>query len=212
MNTTPPSPGAKPPPVSGIILAGGRARRFGALDKGLIELAGRPLVAWVEERLRPQVAEILLSANRNLDRYAALGHTVVPDSLPQYPGPLAGILAAAQAGRQAWLLSVPCDVPFLPLDLVPRLHAKAEQTQVPLVRAADATDIHYAIMLLHRDLIPDLRRYVAEGGCQVQAWQARHPCGTLLFETAPHAFLNINSEQDLGVAEQVISQSVHGLQ
>lgn len=212
MNTTGPGVRTEPPPVSGIILAGGRARRFDGRDKGLIELAGRPLVAWVVERLQTQVAEILLSANRNLARYAALGHTVVPDSLPQYPGPLAGILAGAQSGRQAWLLSVPCDVPFLPLDLAPRLYEKARRTQVPLVRAADATDIHYAIMLLHRDLIPDLSRYVAEGGRQVQAWQARHPCRTLLFETAPHAFLNINSQQDLDVAEQVHSQSVHGLQ
>jgi len=192
----------EPRPICAILLAGGRARRFEGRDKGLIPLAGRPLAAWVAGRLRDQVAEIVLNANRNQARYAALGYAVVADVLPEYPGPLAGILAAARTTRQEWLLSVPCDLPFLPRDLAPRLHDQALGAQAPLVRAADATGTHYAIMLLHQDLLPDLTHYVDEGGRQVQAWQRRHPTQTVLFEADPRAFLNINTPDDLRAAEQ----------
>ncbi len=88
-------------PVTGIVLAGGLARRFRGEDKGLIELAGRPLAGWVADGLRGRVAEIVVSANRNLPGYARLGHTVVPDRLPDYPGPLAGLLSAAATAQQA---------------------------------------------------------------------------------------------------------------
>ena len=190
-------------PVSAIVLAGGRARRFGGDDKGLLLLDGRSLAAWVIERLEGHAAEILISANRNLSRYAALGHLVAPDHLPDFPGPLAGLLSAARTARHEWLLTVPCDAPFLPLDLVMQLHNHASVSQAPLVRAADEAGTHFAIMLVHRDLIPDLETYVAEGGRQVQAWQARHACETLYFGNDPYAFLNVNTPDDLKTAVRV---------
>lgn len=196
----------EPRPVSAVILAGGRARRFNGEDKGLIHLDGRPLAAWVAERLEGHAAEILINANRNLSAYAALGHTVVPDYLPGQPGPLAGILAAARTARQDWLLCVPCDVPFLPLDMVMRLHDQAQASQVPLVRVADETGTHFAVMLVHRDLMPDLENFVASGGRQVQSWQARHPSETLYFGADPYAFLNINDQEDLRTAERVAAR------
>lgn len=192
-----------PRPVSAIILAGGKARRFNGEDKGLLGLDGQPLAAWVVSRLAGHVAEILVNANRNLAAYATLGHTVVPDHLPGQPGPLAGLLAAARTARQEWLLTVPCDVPFLPLDLAMRLHDQALETQAPLVRVADETGTHFAIMLAHRDLMPDLAAYVAGGGRQVQDWQARHPGETLYFGEDPYAFLNINTQEDLKTAERL---------
>jgi molybdenum cofactor guanylyltransferase len=188
-------------PVSAVILAGGLARRFQGEDKGLIELAKRPLAAWAAERLRGKAAEILINANRNLESYAALGHAIVPDYLPDRPGPLAGILAAARVAQHEWLLSVPCDLPFLPLDLVMRLHDQAETCQVRLARAADATGTHFAIMLMHRELVPDLDQFVQSGGRQVQAWQARHACETIFFADALEAFFNINTADDLRQAE-----------
>jgi molybdopterin-guanine dinucleotide biosynthesis protein A len=190
-------------PVSAVVLAGGRSRRFHGEDKGLVSLAGRPLAAWVVERLEGHAAEILINANRHLGAYATLGHTVVPDHLPGQPGPLAGMLAASRTARQDWLLSVPCDVPFLPLDLVMRLHNEAVVDHVPLVRVADETGTHFAIMLLHRDLVPDMAEFVAQGGRQVQTWQARHDCETLYFGEDPYAFLNINTADDLKTAERV---------
>jgi molybdopterin-guanine dinucleotide biosynthesis protein A len=190
-------------PVSAVILAGGRARRFNGEDKGLILLDDRPLAGWVAERLQGGAAEILINANRNLSAYGALGHTVVPDYLPDQPGPLAGLLAAARTARREWLLCVPCDVPFLPLDLVMRLHDQAVAGHLPLVRAADESGTHFAIMLVHRDLIPDLEAFVAGGGRQVRAWQERHPRETLYFGGDPYAFLNINTQEDLRTAERV---------
>ncbi len=190
-------------PVSAVILAGGLARRFQGEDKGLIHLARRPLVAWVAERLAGHAGEVLINANRNLSRYAAIGHTVVPDYLPDYPGPLAGLLSAALTAQQEWLLSVPCDTPFLPLDLVMELYDHAVAAQVKLARAADETGTHFAIMLVHRELLPDLDSYVREGGRQVQAWQARHANETIFFSGDPYAFLNINTPEALKNAERI---------
>ncbi len=193
----------EPRPVSAVILAGGLARRFQGEDKGLIELLRRPLVAWTAERLYGHAAEVLINANRNLQRYAAIGHTVVADYLPDRPGPLAGLLAAARTAQQEWLLCVPCDVPFLPLDLVMQLHDHAISSRVRLARAADETGTHFAVMLAHRELMPDLDQFVRTGGRQVQAWQARHACETIFFGNDPYAFLNINTADDLKKAERI---------
>lgn len=198
-----PAPNPVPRPVTAVILAGGRARRFGGEDKGLLQLAHRPLAGWVAQRLAGQADEILVNANRNLAQYATLGHTVVPDHLPEYPGPLAGLLAAARTARNEWLFTAPCDAPFLPLDLIPRLHEQALAHGVPLARAADETGTQFALMLAHRDLMPDLERYLLAGGRQVQAWQERHPGETLYFGDDPYAFLNINTPDDLRTAERV---------
>ncbi len=190
-------------PVSGVILAGGLARRFQGEDKGLINLLRRPLAAWVAERLVGHAAEVLINANRNLGKYAAIGHTVVPDYLPDHPGPLAGLLSAARTAQHEWLLSVPCDTPFLPLDLVMQLHDHAMAANVRLARAADETGTHFAIMLVHRELIPDLAEFVREGGRQVQAWQARHASETIFFGDDPYVFLNVNTPDDLRKAERI---------
>ncbi|MDO9188930.1 MAG: molybdenum cofactor guanylyltransferase, partial [Sulfurimicrobium sp.] len=100
--------------VTAIVLAGGRGQRMGEADKGLVLLHGKPLVSWVLERIAPQVDEVLISANRNLERYRELGYAVLPDEMPDFPGPLAGLhRAMAEASHPLWL-SVPCDTPFLP--------------------------------------------------------------------------------------------------
>lgn len=189
-----------------IVLAGGRGRRMDARDKGLVALAGRPLAGWVIDRLRPQVDEIVVSANRNLAAYAALGCPVIPDAVPDQPGPLAGILAAAGHVAADWLLVTPCDTPFLPADLADRLRAVANTRGVPLVRAADGDQIHYAVMLLHRGLLADLAAALAGGERRVQAWQARHPHAEAVFD-APDAFLNVNSEADLRLAEARVANT-----
>ncbi len=196
----------EPRPVTAVILAGGRAQRFQGEDKGLIELAGVPLAAWVAERLSGHVAEVLINANRNLGRYASMGHTIVPDYLPDHPGPLAGLLAAARTAQQEWLLSVPCDTPFLPLDLVRQLHAHAVASRVMMARAADETGTHFAIMLVHRELIADLENFVCSGGRQVQAWQARHASETIYFGDDPYAFININTPEQLKKAERIATR------
>jgi molybdenum cofactor guanylyltransferase len=194
-----------PESVDAVILAGGRARRLGGVDKGLLPLRGRPLVAWVAQRLAPQVDSICISANRHLDEYAALGYPVVPDTLPDHPGPLAGILAATAAPGREWVLTTPCDTPFLPADLVRSLLAAARQAGVPLARAASPEQTHYAVMLVHRALLPDLAGFVASGGRQVQAWQARHAHVDVRFEVGEAAFFNVNTPDDLARAEAMVA-------
>lgn len=192
-----------PLPVTAVILAGGLARRFKGEDKGLIQLARRPLAAWVADRLREHVAEVLVNANRNLREYATLGHVVVADHLPGNLGPLAGLLAAGRTARQEWLLTVPCDAPFLPLDLAMHLHAQALANEVRMVRAADETGTHYAVMLMHRSLLPELDTFVRDGGRQVRAWQDTQPVETVEFHGDPYAFLNVNTPDDLRTAERL---------
>lgn len=189
--------------LSALILAGGRGRRLGGRDKGLLPLAGKPLAAWVIERLRPQVDDLVISANRHVEAYARLGCAVVTDTLPGQPGPLAGLLAAAAEARADWLLAAPCDTPLLPDDLARRMLDRAHQAGVPLVRAADAERSQYAIMLFQRALLPDMAAYLAAGGHRVQAWQARHAHAEAVF-TAPHAFFNINTAADLALAESLV--------
>ena len=192
-----------PAPVTAVILAGGLARRFRGEDKGLIELSRRPLAAWVAERLAGRVAEVLVNANRNLAEYAVLGYPVVADHLPGNLGPLAGLLAAGRTAQQQWLLSVPCDAPFLPLDLAIHLHAQAVANKVPMVRAADETGIHYAVMLMHRSLLGELESFVLDGGREVRVWQETQPLETVYFKGDPYAFLNVNTPDDLRQAERL---------
>src|SRR5919197_5324771 len=113
--------------VSGIVLAGGLGRRMGGVDKGLQLLHGRPMIAHVLARLAPQVDEIVINANQNLERYAAFGHRVVSDRISGFAGPLAGLHAGLEAISQPLALTVPCDSPFLPSDLVARLHAELDR-------------------------------------------------------------------------------------
>lgn len=196
---------ADAPTLAAVILAGGRAQRFGGQDKGLLLLAGEPLVRHVARHLVAHADTLLVSANRNADAYAALGMRVVADTLPGQPGPLAGILAAAQACNQAWLLCVPCDTPFIPHDLIPRLMTAAQHSGHALLRAQDDSGTHYAVMLLHRTLIDDLAAYLAAGGRRVQDWQARHDTLTVTFAGAAHAFMNINTPADLAAAEIIMA-------
>ncbi|MGE5945425.1 MAG: molybdenum cofactor guanylyltransferase MobA, partial [Betaproteobacteria bacterium] len=107
--------------VTGVVLAGGMGRRMGGVDKGLLELRGRPLAAWVVDRLRPQVDHLLINANQNRERYAEFGCPVVADEIPDFAGPLAGLHAALSAATTPLVATAPCDSPFLPETLVSRL-------------------------------------------------------------------------------------------
>lgn len=192
---------SKPPEISAIVLAGGQGRRMGGQDKGLIQLAGRPLVERVLERIAPQADEVLISANRHLDVYARLGHRVVTDRQADFLGPMAGIHAAGQLAQGEWLLVVPCDAPFLPNDLARRLLTEAQRTGARLVRAADAGQTHYTTLLMHRSLLPSLGQHVAEGKLKLQAWQSEQGAATLVFADTD-AFANINTPDDLARAER----------
>jgi molybdenum cofactor guanylyltransferase len=205
-------PPTSPPPtlipataITGLVLAGGRGQRMGGADKGLQHLHGKPLAAHVLARLAPQVGTLAISANRNRDVYAALGapwHAeVLTDTLPDYPGPLAGLLAGLRAAHTEWLLSAPCDSPWLPADLGVRL-AQAALAQgaaiatATSVNAAGETSLHPVFALVHTSLADDLAAFLDAGERRVRAWYARHTAAEVAFADE-RAFYNINSLQEL---------------
>lgn len=161
-----------PPAVSAIILAGGRGRRMGELDKGLQLLHGKALVSWVAERIAPQVDEILVSANRNQERYRELGYPVLADAMPDFSGPLAGLHRALDSASHPLWLSVPCDTPFLPRDLVPRLRNALLQADAEIAVAAVGDRLQPVICLGRRDQRRGLGDFLAGGGRRVGEWQA----------------------------------------
>lgn len=181
--------------VTAVVLAGGLGRRMGGVDKGLIEYQGRPLVEWALVALAPQVDQLVISANRNLDTYAAYGHRVLSDTLPDFPGPLAGVLTALDVVQDDWLLVVPCDTPHLPPDLAARLLDAAQHQNVPLAVAADATRIHHSCFIVRTDQRDNLAAFLARGERAVRHWQAGLASTTVLFDSA--CFANFNQPQDL---------------
>lgn len=192
-----------PETVGAVILAGGRGRRFGGRDKGLLELSGQPLVTWVMQRLRPQVATIVLNANRNGADYATWAE-VVADLIPGQPGPLAGIHAACAVLSTEWVLATPCDTPFLPADLVEQLHSGARRAGVDAVYAVDAKQAHYGVVLLRRALANDIPTFLAQGGRRVQDWLARQQARPVLLRAPAQALFNVNTPQDLALAERLV--------
>lgn len=168
---------------------------MGGVDKGLIEYRGRPLIEWALDTLSPQADPLVISANRNLERYAAYGHRVLPDTLPDFPGPLAGVLAALEAVRADWLLVTPCDTPHLPPDLAAQLLHAAQQHKVPLAVAADTTRIHHSCFIVRTEQRDNLAAFLARGERAVRHWQAALDSTTVMFDAA--CFANFNQPQDL---------------
>lgn len=191
-----------PVAVTGLVLAGGRAQRMAGCDKGLLSLAGKPLVAHVLERLQPQVSEVLISANRNLDRYRQFGWPVIEDAEPeQFKGPLAGVLAAMQVARTPYLLTVPCDCPLLPADYARRLWQALERadTQVAVACWADAWQPVFAWVPI--SLQDDLALFLAAGERGVARWLSRQRPVAVEFPEGPALFANLNAPEDLARME-----------
>ena len=183
--------------ISAVILAGGRGTRMGGADKGLVEYQQRPLIEWVLDAIRPQVSEVLISANRNIDLYAQYGCRVIPDTLPDFPGPLAGVLAAMDAVNTRWLLVTPCDTPHLPANLAHNLLDAAQTADVPIAIAADGQREHYTTMLVQTQLADSLRDYLQSGERAVHAWQQVFNPARVMF--AREELRNFNTPEDLGV-------------
>ena len=184
--------------VTGIVLAGGQGRRMGGVDKGLQPLRGRPMVAWAIERLAPQVDEILLNANQNAEAYAKFGYRVVPDSVGGFAGPLAGLHAGLQAASHPLAVSVPCDSPFLPLDLVARVREKLSTHDIAV--AQDGDQAHPVFALVRKSVLPHLEAFLAAGGRKIDAWYATLAVVEVSFDDQPEAFRNINTLEELGAA------------
>ena len=188
--------------VTGLVLAGGRARRMAGRDKGLIELAGRPMVHWVVQRLVPQTASVLISANRNIDRYADLGFEVIRDVDDGFLGPLAGISAGLTQAVTPWLVTVPCDSPLLVTDLVVRLSVAVPEKGTGIAVAYDGNRLQPVFSLIHRDLAPDLVDFLHSGGRKIDLWLDRHVWARVDFSDRLDMFLNINTPEELADLEK----------
>jgi molybdopterin-guanine dinucleotide biosynthesis protein A len=182
--------------ITALILAGGQAKRMQGADKGLLLLDGKPLVAWVLECIAPQVDEILISANRNIDAYAAFGHTILQDRTHSFDGPLAGLLRGLEVASHDLVLCVPCDTPFLPGDLALRLYAALKEQRAQIAVAATEEHIHRTICLCRRDLLINLAEFMKQGGRRVGAWQEGLRSTTVMFSDALR-FRNFNTPQEL---------------
>lgn len=182
--------------ITGVVLAGGRGSRMGGEDKGLVLLHGRSMVEHVVERLRPQVGEVLVSANRNQERYAALGYRVVADLVGGYQGPLAGMAAALHAADTAYVVTVPCDSPLIGSDLVARLAQALAAEHAELAVAHDGMRAHPVFLLLSRALLPSLTAFLEAGERKIDRWFAQHRVATAMFTDAPDTFLNVNDPDE----------------
>ncbi|TMG89039.1 MAG: molybdenum cofactor guanylyltransferase [Betaproteobacteria bacterium] len=183
--------------VSGVVLAGGQGRRMGTLDKGLVPLHGRSMVRHVLDRLAPQVDDILINANQNLDRYAALGFRVVPDSIEGFAGPLAGLHVGLTHASQPLVATVPCDSPFLPADLVARLLAALQKMDAELAVARTFDQPHPVFALVRRSVLPHLTRFLEGGGRKIDAWYATLRTIEVAFDDEADSFRNINTLDEL---------------
>ena len=186
--------------VTGIVLAGGQGRRMGGVDKGLVDLAGAPMVAHVLARLAPQVGDVLINANQNLDRYRAFGQPVVEDAVGGFAGPLAGLHAGLTRAGGKLVVTVPCDSPFLPLDLVARLRIALDREGAQLAVAKTFDQPHPVFALVRRDVLPNLAAFLAAGGRKIDAWYAALRIVEVAFDDDADAFRNINTADELAAA------------
>jgi molybdenum cofactor guanylyltransferase len=188
--------------ITGLVLAGGQGRRMGTVDKGLVALAGRPMVAHVLERLAPQVDDILINANQHTAEYAAFGHRVIADSIAGFAGPLAGLQVGLANAAHSLVATVPCDSPFLPADLVARLAAALEAQQGCQLAVARTFDQpHPVFALVRRAVLPHLTQYLQGGGRKIDAWYSALRIVEVPFDDEADAFRNINTTDELRQAD-----------
>lgn len=190
--------------VTGVILAGGRATRMGGVDKGLVEISGRPMIAWVIDALRPQVADVLINANRSHDSYRGFGCDVVDDGDSEFRGPLAGMVSGMRAARTPYIAVVPCDSPLIYGRLVPRLYEAALASGAPIAAAHDGKRLQPVFALLACSLLDDLAGYLDDGERKIDRWYARHGYESVDFSDVAESFANINAPDDKRALERAL--------
>ncbi|MBE7368024.1 molybdenum cofactor guanylyltransferase MobA [Ramlibacter pallidus] len=196
--------------VTGVILAGGRGSRMGGVDKGLQNFRGMPLALHTLMRLGPQVGDVLINANRNLGAYESFGAQVWPDGISDFAGPLAGFLVGLEHCETEYLVTVPCDTPLFPQDLVQRLLEALERDGAEIAMAAAREEdgnvrTQPVFTLMKRDLLESLVRFTHAGGRKIDAWTAQHRTVVVPFDREgddPSAFFNANTLAELHKLEQ----------
>ena len=188
--------------ITGLILAGGRGSRMGSVDKGLQLFKAKPMVAHVLDRFAPQVDEILINANRSIDEYTTFGHRVIPDAIDGFAGPLAGLHIGMTHATHPLVATVPCDSPFLPLDLIARLTAAMRQSDADLAVAKTFDQPHPVFCLVKTSLAPHLHVFLKSGQRKIDKWYATLNVVEVGFDDQEAAFSNINTVEELKSFEQ----------
>lgn len=182
--------------ITAVILAGGRGRRMEGADKGLVELSGSPLIAHILDAIEPQVDQVLINANRNIDDYAAYGYPVIPDDLENYQGPLAGFEAAMEKATTRYIVTLPCDGPLVPKDIVKRLSTAIEKSQANIAVAHDGTRLQPVHAMITVELLPSLHEFLDTGDRKIDRWYAKHNMVLADFSDIPDFFININTAKE----------------
>ncbi len=183
--------------ITAIILAGGRGRRLGGIDKGLLELNQRPLIEYVIDSITPQVVSLAISANRNQDKYSGYGVDVIADLKRDYQGPLSGMASVMNSVRTSHVLVVPCDMPGLPADLVQRMTAALNNSGCEIVVVHDGRRIQNVVMLMATKLHKELNTFLASGGRAIKDWLAIHDIAVADFNGSEEQFGSINTQDDV---------------
>jgi len=181
--------------ITALILAGGRGSRMGGQDKGFIDWRGAPLIDAILEQIRSQTPKIIISANRNLDRYRARGYPVIPDDTPDYPGPLAGVLAAMKQINTPWLVTLPCDAPYISPFYVNRLIKSIETAQANIAVCHDGERMQPLHAIISTDALDRLDAYLADGERAVNRWFSKNHAVLADFSDCAEMFTNINTPE-----------------
>ena len=196
-----------PEAVTGVILAGGEARRMGGRDKGLIEISGRPMIEFIIDAFKPQVDTLLINANRNEERYAGYGHAVIADELTGFNGPLAGMASCLRVVSTEYMATLPCDSPFVPADLVDRLYRQLVVDDAEISVAHNGERLQPVFSLMKSSLIDSLQSYLASGERKIDRWYARHRMTETDFSDRPETFININTPEEIEEIERSLSHA-----
>jgi molybdenum cofactor guanylyltransferase len=183
--------------TSGLILAGGKAQRMGGNDKGLVELNGRPMIEHVIQGLKPQVETLMINANRNIDIYQDYGFNVLEDQLSDFQGPLAGFASGLKQCTTDYLVTAPCDGPFLSPDYVDRLHKAAQSENTFISVAHDGKRLQPVYALMHTNLLSSLLKFLATGDRKIDRWYESERYAIADFSDACEMFTNVNTPQEL---------------
>lgn len=195
--------------ITAVILAGGRGSRVGGRDKGLIPLNERPLISYVIERLKPQAEQLLININRHDEDYTGLGYPTFKDTLNDFQGPLAGLHQALRVAKTPWVVTAPCDTPFIPDDLVTRLAQALAKSNARLAIAHDGKREQPLLGLFSTTLLASLESYLNQGQRKAIAWQESEGVITVDFSDEAAAFINLNTPDELAAAETKLAGDIH---
>lgn len=190
--------------ITGVILAGGQARRMQGQDKGLVLLNDKPMIEYVIEVLKSQVGKILINANRNHEQYAKYGFNIVSDELSGYCGPLSGMASSLNKTETVYMLTAPCDSPFIPDDLAERLITSLESENADISVAHNGERMQPVFCLMKKELMSSMNDFLRLGERKIDKWFNQHALAIADFSDIPKTFDNLNTLEDIKAVESTL--------